>query len=172
MPVRILVVSDSHGQAERLQQIVERVDADHVIHCGDFCTEKSQLPKRPLTVVQGNCDFEQLENEQIWETNQVRFYITHGHRYGVKSSVLSLVDRAKEVGAQIACFGHSHLPYCQQFDGILLVNPGSIAVPRGGMPTTYACIHLTDHQARVLYYLVGGQPFQQLGGVYTLDPKN
>lgn len=165
--MRILVVSDSHGLADRLNKIVDQVAADHVIHCGDFCTEKSLLPKKSITVVQGNCDFEELAQEQIWETDHFRFYVTHGHRFGVKSSVLSLHERGQEVGAQIVCFGHSHIPFCEQLQGILMVNPGSIASPRGGMPPTYACIELTNQQASVSYYQVGGQPFKQMGGIYS-----
>lgn len=86
--MKILVVSDSHGKAGRLKEIVRRVAADHVIHCGDFCTKKSLLPKVSLTVVQGNCDIERLSLEEIWEAEGFRFYITHGHRYNVDTSDL------------------------------------------------------------------------------------
>lgn len=167
--MRILVVSDSHGHAERLNEVVEKVAADHVIHCGDFCTKKHLLPTVPLTVVQGNCDFEEAEQEQIWETHDLKFYIIHGHQYDVKTSVLSLHNRAQEVGAHIVCFGHSHIPFCKQLHGILMVNPGSIVRPRGGLPPTYVCIELNEQQAHVTFYQVDGQLYPELGGVFTFE---
>lgn len=42
--VRVLIVSDSHGEGALLREVVDREQADHVIHCGDFCTESAQLP--------------------------------------------------------------------------------------------------------------------------------
>ncbi len=167
--MKILVISDSHGKAERLKMIVDQVAADHVIHCGDFCTKKSLLPKGSQTVVQGNCDIERLSLEEIWEAKGFRFFITHGHRYDVKTSVLPIRYRGQEVGAQIVCFGHSHVPYCEQSDGILLINPGSIAQPRGFTVPTYACLELMKKKIKVTYYGIDGQPIQQLGGIYTFQ---
>ena len=33
--------------------------------------------------------------------------------------------RARFPGARVVCFGHSHLPVCDDRDGLLLLNPGS-----------------------------------------------
>lgn len=170
--MKVLVISDSHGQADRLNQIVHQVAADHVIHCGDFCTEKSQLPQGSLTVVRGNCDYEQVAEEEVWEARGFRFYITHGHRYQVKSSPLSIRYRGEEVGAQVVCFGHSHLPYCEQAGGILYINPGSISQPRGFPVPTYACLDIEPQQIYVTYYQIDGQPVKQLGGRFTFDLTN
>lgn len=167
--MKILVVSDSHGKADRFKQIVDREAADHVIHCGDFCTKKTLLPSQPLTVVQGNCDFERLSLEEIWEAKGFRFFITHGHRYNVKSTLLPIRYRAQEVGAQIVCFGHSHVPYCDQTDGVLLINPGSITTPRGFTVPTYACLELKENKVRVTFYQINGQKVPQFGGIYSFD---
>lgn len=165
--MKILVISDSHGKAERLQQVVDNVAADHVIHCGDFCTSRGQLPQGSLTVVQGNCDYEQAPKEEIWEAKGFRFFITHGHRYDVKSSPLSIRYRGEEVGANIVCFGHSHVPYCELSNGILLINPGSIALPRLFTVPTYACLTLDQKQVQVVYYQLDGQPVESFGGTYS-----
>lgn len=167
--MKILVISDSHGRALRLQKIVDNVAADHVIHCGDFCTDQSQLPQGSLTVVQGNCDYEPVPKEEIWEAKGFRFFITHGHRYEVKSSPLSIRYRGEEVGAHIVCFGHSHVPFCEQSKGILLINPGSISQPRSFPVPTYACLTLTDSQVKVVYYQLDGQPVKSLGGTYSFE---
>ena len=33
--------------------------------------------------------------------------------------------RARFPGARVVCFGHTHLPVCEDRDGLLLLNPGS-----------------------------------------------
>ena len=35
-----------------------------------------------------------------------------------------------KVGAQVACFGHSHVLGAELIDGVLFINPGSILLPR------------------------------------------
>ncbi len=43
----------------------------------------------------------------------------------------ALTERAKAVGANIVVFGHTHTAVVLMSDGILFVNPGSLAAPRG-----------------------------------------
>lgn len=164
----ILIMSDSHGNEPRLKRIVSRVNGDHVIHCGDFCTEKVPLLASSSTVVKGNCDFADSPEEEIWEKEGYRFFITHGHRYQVKTSLLSLKYRAQEVCANIVCFGHSHYPLCQKVGEILYINPGSITKPRGFPYPTYACLETDKDKVEVTYYLIDGKMTAERGGVYTL----
>lgn len=165
--MKILVISDSHGHADRLNQIVMHAQADHVIHCGDFCTETDQLPQSDLTVVQGNCDHAQVPAEEIFEASGIRFYITHGHRYQVKSTPLPIRYRGEEMGAQVVCFGHSHVPYCEQSEGILLLNPGSIVQPRGFTVPTYAILQINQDTIDVTFHQTDGEIIKQLGGSYV-----
>ena len=52
---------------------------------------------------------------------------------------------AKERKAQIVIFGHSHMPYLQEEDGITFLNPGSISKPRQvSFEPTYAIMKLDD----------------------------
>ena len=55
----------------------------------------------------------------------VSIFVTHGHRYGVKSGLDTLASAAAAKGAQVACFGHTHKPFCEYRDGVLLINPGT-----------------------------------------------
>lgn len=166
--MKVLIVSDSHGKGKLLTQIVKRVSADHVIHCGDFCTDKKELPNVSLTVVRGNCDWERVPEEQTWEIRGLRFFVTHGHKYRVKTTPLPIRFRAEEVGAKIACFGHSHFPFCEQAGGVLLINPGSISYPRGFAYPTYACLELLGKKVRVTYYKTDGQKIGERGGTFPL----
>ncbi|TCS96556.1 metallophosphoesterase family protein [Hazenella coriacea] len=166
--MKILIVSDSHGKKDLLQQIVQQVQADHVIHCGDFCTSVNELPDVPITVVRGNCDFEKVPKEQIFIVEDVRILVAHGHTLQVKRTPLPLRYRAEEVGVQIACFGHSHLPFCEQVGNVLLINPGSISNPRGFAFPTYAILQIHDGNAEVSYYQIDGKVTKERGGSFPL----
>lgn len=169
--MRILIVSDSHGEEHLLKRIVEREMADHVIHCGDFCTDQSQLPSVSMTVVRGNCDWERVPEEQQWDGGGYRFLVVHGHRHHVNTSLLSLRYRAEEVGASIACFGHSHYPLCERSGDVLLINPGSITQPRGYPVPSYAVLEYVDeNRLRVQYYTPAGDAVTERGGTFALKP--
>lgn len=161
--MRILILSDSHGNTKLLNQIVEQVKADHVIHCGDFCTSEAKLPDVPMTVVRGNCDWEQVQDEAVFEDGGLRIFVTHGHRYDVKSTPLSLRYRTEEMGAQIGCFGHSHFPFCEKVGEVLLINPGSISYPRGFPFATYAILEKSTDKLTVTYYKTNGTPITERG---------
>ena len=55
----------------------------------------------------------------------VRIFGTHGHRYGVKQGLIRFSLAAQEQQAQVALFGHTHIPYCRQEGGLWLLNPGA-----------------------------------------------
>ena len=60
------------------------------------------------------------------ERGGVRILMMHGHTRGVKSSAMNACYAAREYGAQILLFGHTHRPLVD-WDGTLWVmNPGSI----------------------------------------------
>jgi putative phosphoesterase len=167
--VRVLIISDSHGRADLLARIVEDVQPDHMIHCGDFCTPLDQVPDVSRSVVRGNCDWEEVADEQVWEKEGIRFFVVHGHRHQVKRDLSAVRARAEEMGAQVACFGHSHVPVCEQKGNLLLINPGSIAHPRGVSHPSYAVLETeTPRRVRVSFFIPGGQPLHPWGGRFSL----
>jgi putative phosphoesterase len=167
--LKVLVISDSHGKATLLKQIVKREATSHVIHCGDFCTERRMLPSVPITVVRGNCDFAEVADEQEVTLQGYRFYVTHGHKQQVKTNLLPLSLRAQELGMDIVCFGHSHYPVCEQEGKRLYINPGSIARARGYPVPTYAIVELqVKRQVKVKYFQVDGRLVMDRGGSYQL----
>lgn len=163
-------MSDNHGDERVLTQVIEREAADHIIHCGDFCLVDTSLPARErMTVVRGNCDFAEVPDELIWEKGGLRYFTTHGHRYQVKSSLMTLSYRARELTADIVCFGHSHIPYCAEHEGSLFINPGSLVEPRGVSEPTYAILETDDsNQVQVRFYTVAGSTWLGLGGTYSI----
>ena len=74
-----------------------------------------------------------------------RIFVTHGHAYGVKSGLGRLIDKAESVGADIALYGHSHIPDLTYMRGISAFNPGSISMPRQeGRRCTYGTIEISE----------------------------
>jgi putative phosphoesterase len=143
---RILVFSDTHGYLGPMCSAVENRPAGLIIHLGDFSRDIRALslpPGGPAPVtVQGNCDLAAGgETVRTLTVEGVTFFLTHGHRHGVKHTVHTLAAAAREAGARAALFGHTHMPFCEDENGLLLFNPGSLGFPRFG-PSTYGLIEV------------------------------
>ena len=143
--IRIIAVSDSHGDRRSLRAILERhADADAVFHLGDGATDMEALteefPHLRIYQVGGNCDsaLRLFPAEQEVVLGGARFFAVHGHAFGVKSSPLRLLFAARERGARVVLFGHTHHPLVHGEEGLCLVNPGSVRDGR------YALIDLTS----------------------------
>lgn len=122
-------------------------NADVVLHLGDNVSDVEIIKKqtgKDVVFVKGNCDIERTAKvEQLIELENKKIFMTHGHEYGVKSSLLNLNYRARELGADIALYGHSHIASIEKHDGIWFVNPGSVSLPRG-LKHTIAFIEIKD----------------------------
>ncbi len=135
--MKILVVSDTHRKDDNLRLIIERYKPlDMLIHLGD--AEGSELfladwvnPGCRLEMVLGNNDFFSiLDREREITLGNHRVLLTHGHYYGVSIGPERLADEARSRGCDTAMFGHTHKPYANVVDGVLLLNPGSLSYPR------------------------------------------
>lgn len=123
----------------------ERPDA--LVHLGDHANDARVLaeeyPLLPLVTVKGNCDLATDAPEQArmnWDGTVI--FAVHGHRYHVKSGLLSLRYAALEQGAHIALFGHTHCPYYEYRDGLWLLNPGAC----GGVRPTCGVITIDNQK--------------------------
>lgn len=128
--MKILVLSDSHHTMQYMEMAVEREHPDQIIHLGDHNRDAADLerlyPNLPILSINGNCDLDLLGRDTvITDFRGFRFFITHGHRYGVKGSYLRLELAAKEAAADVALFGHTHCGICEEYNGFWLLNPGS-----------------------------------------------
>ncbi len=137
--MRILVLSDSHGRLDNMAACVERVEPNQILHLGD-CVHDAELlvrrfPTIPMTTVPGNCDFGAAdEPEKLIELGGKRILMMHGHTRGVKYDIQRAVYAAREYGADVLLFGHTHRPLVD-FDGTMYVmNPGTIG-GRGAIAT-------------------------------------
>lgn len=135
--MRILVVSDSHGNTRGIDNAVSAFMPDMIIHLGDIERDVSYIEDVysdiPLEAVAGNNDpWVKRETEKVIDISGVKIFMTHGHRYGVYDRGQRIAARAKELGCAIALFGHSHMASDEVFDGVRAINPGSVSLPRRG----------------------------------------
>ncbi|MBQ4613077.1 MAG: metallophosphoesterase [Clostridia bacterium] len=130
--MRILVVSDTHGNVGALCRAIEQQPTAHaVIFLGDGLRDaweaEKRYPERIFYTVPGNCDFGCHDPKIREETlGGKRFFFTHGHVFDVKYGLYRLDLAAREHKADIALFGHTHTPYEEYADGLYLFNPGSL----------------------------------------------
>ena len=127
--MKILVFSDSHGRMGNMIDAMERERPQRVFFLGDCYRDGQALadayPDVPMELVRGNCDWDKAPDELIVEAGGVKFLLTHGHRYGVKSGTDRLARAAKEKGVAVACFGHTHDALNMPDQGVWLFNPGT-----------------------------------------------
>lgn len=144
--MRILVFSDTHGMIDSAIATIHRIGAvDMILHAGDVSSDAEDLsyifPEIPVRYVSGNCEMSRVQSELIVEADGKKIYLTHGHLHNVKyeSGYSTLIKKAKETGADIAVFGHTHKPICHNFGDFILLNPGSARYS-----STYGVIEIED----------------------------
>jgi putative phosphoesterase len=144
--MKVLVISDSHGNwklAFAAHTRTEPVDA--IIHLGDGSADADMLRLAldvPVINVAGNCDpGSGAPRERVWECEGKRILLTHGDAYQVKSGLAKLRQRALEVGADAALFGHTHQVLLDDDSGLLLLNPGTLATH--GHHRSYAVLNIS-----------------------------
>ena len=149
--MKILVVSDTHGSADGFRLAVERERPDQVLHMGDLEGQKELLEEIagvPFFAVKGNCDSftADLPEDLVLDIGKHRIYMAHGHRLDVYYSPETLVAAAATEMADVAIYGHTHVPdLIPSYKGVMVINPGSISRPRQmGSKHTYAVITVDE----------------------------
>jgi uncharacterized protein len=163
--MKVLILSDSHGLTKELLDIKERHknDVEFMLHLGDSELSSQSEEMSGFSVVRGNCDFDSnYPNDMIVLLNGLKVYLTHGHLYNVKMSLMNLSYRAREVGASIVCFGHSHIAGAELIDDVLFINPGSFRLPRMRKERTYVIVEVDNNQADVVFYDSEGNFVEEL----------
>lgn len=145
---KILVVSDTHGGNGNLRYAIgQELPIDLLIHCGDVQGDLSKIlgghPPYDVACVKGNTDTGSMPQSRTLEVCGHRIFVCHGHAFGVHSGTERILEAAKEQNCDIVCFGHTHVPVCEERDGVLVLNPGSISLPRtADRKKTYAVLTL------------------------------
>ena len=147
---KLLILSDSHNSSDAVARILkaESDQIDALIFLGDGLRDLelalTKYPKLRAYAVAGNCDFGALEPyDGLVAFDGVIVFYTHGHMYGVKYDLDTISDAAAARGAQVALFGHTHIPAAERRNGVFLFNPGSCGRCYTG-PNTYGLLTLED----------------------------
>ncbi|MBR2788625.1 MAG: phosphodiesterase [Erysipelotrichaceae bacterium] len=156
--MKIFIASDIHGDALCCQKMLERFreeKADRILLLGDILYHgpRNDLPsgyepKKVIALlneysdiifaVKGNCDGEvdqmvlnfPLLNEYIpFYIDGISFIATHGHIYNA--------DKPIAKAEKIYLCGHTHIPAREDHNGIMYLNPGSIALPKNDTRYSY-----------------------------------
>lgn len=165
--MKLLIASDLHGSAYYCEKLMERIQAeqpDRILLLGDLLYHgpRNDLPegyapkkvipmlnglKEKIIAVRGNCEaevdqmvleFPILADYGLLLVGETRLYATHGHVYN-ENHLPPLTD------GDALIHGHTHLLEAKEItaeDGrrIKILNPGSVSIPKGGNPATYALL--------------------------------
>lgn len=149
--MKILVVSDTHGQTRLLGELLGRLagQVELVCHLGDGYDDVfpflSMYKGMSFLRVRGNCDYAGAgETSVITRLAGKTIWLSHGHRSFVKSGLERLYSDAAELGADICLFGHTHEYYSARENGVLYLNPGSLSFPKRSEFPTYGIIEIGE----------------------------
>lgn len=176
--MKILAISDNHGDREILQTIFDqyRSQVDAIFHCGDSEMTLDDPLLKDVYIVTGNNDFgADFPDDITKDINGYRVFMTHGDLYGVSMSMTRLDLKSREIDADIVLYGHTHQLAAEMSQNRLFVNPGSISLPRGeyaGIGGTYAIIETVDDQIRVDFFDRGMNEIDDLSQAFSISNKN
>lgn len=155
-----LIASDLHGSVpniEKLMEALKRENADKLLLLGDYLYHgpRNSIPEGYDTIlaadvingnadrilaIRGNCDSDvdqlMLSVPILAENAFVQFgdsfaFATHGHVYNRENP-------PKLKKGDILLHGHTHVPVCETIEnGVILMNPGSVSLPKGGSEHSY-----------------------------------
>ena len=96
--------------------------------------------KNEIICVRGNCDtevdqmvleFPIMSQNAVIFADGVKIYATHGHKFN-KDNLPPLC------AGDVLVYGHTHVALDEVVDGVRCLNPGSVSIPKGGFPPSYA----------------------------------
>ena len=151
----ILIVSDTHGRAGRLNELIEyrqklikNGEPLTLIHLCDGLSDLFSSARYDNLIsyaVRGNCDFgctdrmspygEEMPIYRLIHIDKYKVFITHGHAFSVKGGYDEICREASNQGADFALFGHTHMPMLEYIKkgsirgvekDLVLFNPGSL----------------------------------------------
>lgn len=160
--MKILVASDIHGSAyycRKMLDTYEREGAERMLLLGDILYHgpRNDLPKEyapkevigmlnerknEIYAVRGNCEaevdqmvlqFPVLADYCLLPLKEKVIYATHGHVYHADH-----LPPMKE--GDVLLHGHTHVLKAEQREGFILLNPGSVSIPKEGNVPSYAIL--------------------------------
>jgi uncharacterized protein len=151
--MKVAVLADTHTQG--MSRTIPMgawpylESADRILHAGDVVDPAVIVDLQalaPTTVVMGNCDAMDVRDagaldEVEIELGGIRIAMLHdsGLSEGRRTRM-----RKRFPDARVVIFGHSHIPYNEDRDGLLLFNPGSPTWKRQAPFTSMGLLWIDD----------------------------
>ena len=149
--MKILVLSDTHSYLDNARAVLKRIGGkmDMVFHLGDHDADALELqrefPALPFHYVKGNNDYLiDTPATKMVRAGGKAFLLTHGHKQRVHWNPDSIAYWAEEQGADVVVFGHTHMPVCDDDGRVMLFNPGSLSLPRGGSMPSFGVLSVEN----------------------------
>ncbi|MGZ3611520.1 MAG: metallophosphoesterase family protein [Ktedonobacteraceae bacterium] len=145
------VISDTHiPQFKQLPEAVSThfAGVELIIHAGDLSmisVIKELESIAPVVAVQGN-----VEDDEVIHTLPIKREIVVGHcRIGIvhilgDSHNREKIARQEFPNARVVVYGHSHTPWNEERNGLLLFNPGSATDRRRQERCSIGLLHVDD----------------------------
>ena len=150
--MKLMIASDIHGSAYYCGQLLEafeREQPDKLLLLGDILYHgpRNDLPggyapkeviamlnplKEKILCVRGNCEaevdqmvleFPVMADYCVIQADGVTVYATHGHVYGEQK--LPPMNPG-----EVLLQGHTHVPRKAEVNGVTVLNPGSVSIPK------------------------------------------
>lgn len=142
---RVAVFADTHHSFKWLPFAVERLGkVDLVFHLGDFAPDAQQVAEAlggvPFVAVRGNNDsgsaYSKMRVEQV---ENAWILLVHGDAF---YTIGQMADRARDHRCAAVLFGHTHEPLLRADGEVLIINPGSLSLPRAGSRPSCALLEV------------------------------
>ena len=164
--IKALVLSDSHFNRTVVQNILISESADILLFTGDGIGDIIELAAFLLPVVafvRGNNDAGsypfaygdkvlRLKVPRYLEINLAGFNVvmTHGDVFSFFDPIADSLEFARQNNADVVLSGHTHRAVAEYTDGILSLNAGSVARPRG-CPASFCTMNFKKGSLRADY---------------------
>ena len=143
--IKIVVMSDNHGDIKTMDSIILQEKPDYTIHCGDYLIKKELMKKRFNYFVLGNNDMDKGDLELNIEIKGYKFRILHGHTLGIDVYYPNkLIKKIANAEYDVLIHGHIHIPILLQENNKTLFCPGSTSFPRSADGPTYGVIEIQN----------------------------
>ena len=156
--MKLLIASDIHGSEKAALELEKKFNSmkpELVLLLGDLLYHgpRNDLPEQynpkktieilsrmsdKIVAVRGNCEaevdqmvlpFSCLSESALVFADGKKIFLSHGHIWSMEKHPKSI---------DVFMQGHTHLPVLKKENGIIYLNPGSVAIPKGGNPPSYA----------------------------------
>ncbi|ABO49277.1 phosphodiesterase, MJ0936 family [Desulforamulus reducens MI-1] len=153
--MRIGIISDTHGSLFYFKKALNTLGGcDYIIHGGDvlYHGPRNPLPEgyspkelaekingmKNIIIARGNCDADvdqmvlqhPIQSPYVFlQLGGLKILVSHGYTRDKKE----YIKMARDYGADLFIYGHTHVKELNQDENLIVLNPGSTALPKDGI---------------------------------------